>query len=80
MNADGTYKVDVDKTRDAMNKWGAFILQIEGEGDYKQASEYIAVHGKVGEELAKGLAKLRDASIPKDVVFDQGLKVLGFQK
>ena len=78
MNADGSYKVNFEKTREAMNKWGAFILQIEGDGDYKQASEYIAVHGKVREGLAKDLDKLREANIPKDVVFDQGLKVLGY--
>lgn len=78
LNPDGTYKVDFNKTRDAMNKWSAFVLQIEGDGDYKQATEYIAVHGKIRETLAKDLEKLREANIPKDVVFEQGLKPLGY--
>lgn len=77
LNPDGTYKVDMEKTRLAMNEWSAFILQIEGEGDYQQAMDYMAANGKVRDELKAGLDKLKSANIPKDIVFDQGLAVLG---
>lgn len=76
-NPDGTYKVDMDKTRQAMNEWSAFILQIEGDGDYQQAVDYMAANGKVRDELKAGLSKLTTANIPKDIVFDQGISVLG---
>lgn len=77
LSADGTYKVDMEKTRKAMNEWSAFILKIEGEGDYQQAVSYMAANGKVRDELKTGIEKLKSANIPKDVVFEQGVKVLG---
>ncbi|HPT13834.1 MAG TPA: Zn-dependent hydrolase [Bacteroidales bacterium] len=77
LNPDGTYKVDIDKTRQAMNEWSAFILQIEGDGDYQQASDYMAANGKVRDELKAGIEKLKTANIPKDIVFEQGRTALG---
>jgi hypothetical protein len=76
-NADGTYKVDFLKTREAMNEWSAFILKIQGEGDYLNATKYMGIHGMVRDDLMKGLEKLRSANIPKDIVFEQGTKALG---
>ena len=76
-NADGTFKVDIEKTRQAINEWSAFILSIEGEGDYDKAVSYMKENGKVRPELQAGLEKLKTANIPKDVVFDQGKVALG---
>ena len=76
-NADGTFKVDIDKTRQAINEWSAFILSIEGEGDYDKAVNYMKENGKVRPELQAGLDLLKTANIPKDVVFDQGKETLG---
>lgn len=77
LNADGTFKVDIEKTRQAVNEWSAFILSIEGEGDYDQAVSYMQQNGKVRPGLQAGLDKLKTANIPKDVVFDQGKAALG---
>jgi len=76
-NADGTFKVDFDKTRQAVNEWSAFILSVEGEGDYAKAVEYMKQNGNVRPELQAGLDLLKTANIPKDVVFDQGKVALG---
>jgi len=76
-NADGTFKVDIEKTRQAVNEWSAFILSIEGEGDYTKAVEYMKENGKVRPDLQAGLDKLKSANIPKDIVFDQGKVALG---
>jgi len=76
-NTDGTYKVDFEKTREAMNEWSAFIMKIQGEGDYLNATKYMGIHGMVRDDLRTGLDKLRSANIPKDVVFEQGLTALG---
>ena len=76
-NADGTFKVDIDKTRQAVNEWSAFILSVEGEGDYAKAVEYMKQNGNVRPELQAGLDLLKTANIPKDVVFDQGKVALG---
>ena len=76
-NADGTFKVDIEKTRQAINEWSAFILSVEGEGDYDKAVTYMKENGKVRSELQLGLELLKSANIPKDVVFDQGKVALG---
>jgi len=76
-NADGTFKVDIDKTRQAINEWSAFILSVEGDGDYDKAVTYMKENGKVRPELQAGLDLLKSANIPKDVVFEQGKVALG---
>jgi hypothetical protein len=76
-NADGTFKVDIEKTRQAVNEWSAFILSVEGEGDYDKAVNYMKENGKVRPDLQSGLDLLKTANIPKDIVFDQGMEALG---
>ncbi len=76
-NEDGTFKVDIDKTRQAINEWSAFILSVEGDGDYDKAVNYMKENGKVRPDLQVGLELLKSANIPKDVVFDQGKVALG---
>lgn len=76
-NADGTFKVDFEKTKKAMNEWSALILKIEGDGDYQKATTYISTNGVIREELSKGIEKLKTANIPKDIIFDQGKAALG---
>ncbi len=76
-NEDGTFKVDIDKTRKAVAEWSAFILSVEGEGDYDKAVSYMKENGKVRPELQAGLELLKTANIPKDVVFDQGVVSIG---
>jgi len=73
----GTYKVNFEKTREAMNKWAAMILQFEGNGDYTGASAYLDSNGKIKEELQSDLDRLRTASIPLDIIYEQGTNVLG---
>jgi len=76
-NADGTFKVDIEKTRQAINDWSAFILSVEGEGDYEKAVNYMKENGKVRPDLQAGLDLLKTANIPKDVIFEQGKAALG---
>jgi hypothetical protein len=76
-NADGTFKVDMDKMHQAVNEWSAFILSVEGEGNYTKAVDYMKENGNIRPELQSGLDLLKTANIPKDVVFDQGKAALG---
>ncbi|NTV46176.1 MAG: hypothetical protein HGB11_06570, partial [Chlorobiales bacterium] len=66
LNADGTFKVNFEKTRAAMNEWSAFILKIEGDGDYAQAVSYMNSNGNVRDALRDGIEKLKTANIPKE--------------
>lgn len=76
-NSDGTFTVDIEKTKQAMNEWSALIISVEGDGDYGRAVSYMKENGKIRPDLQTGLDKLKTANIPKDIVFDQGVKTLG---
>jgi hypothetical protein len=76
-NADGTYKVDMEKTKNAMNEWSAKVIKFEGEGDYDGASKYLEANSNIRKELQEDIAKLKTANIPVDIIFEQGKEALG---
>lgn len=78
-NADGTYHVDIEKTRKAVNGWSAMVLKFEGDGDYEGALKYIEKYGVIRPQLQKDIARLKTAKIPVDIIFDQGLETLGLK-
>jgi len=78
--ATGRYRVDFDKMTAAMNALSAKLLMIQGDGDYDGAKKLTDSMGSVDAELAGDLKKLEGAKIPVDVVFEQGLDVLGLQQ
>ncbi len=73
----GKYVVDIQKTTEAMNEWAAFILKIEGDGNYDLAKKYAAENGKVRVDLQNDLDAIAKAGIPRDIVYNQGLQALG---
>jgi len=79
-DADGRYRVDFDKMRAAMNSLSAKLLTVQGDGDYAEAKRMTDTLGVIKPELAADLAKLKDAKIPVDVRFEQGLDVLGLSQ
>ncbi|MBR4739510.1 MAG: Zn-dependent hydrolase, partial [Bacteroidales bacterium] len=76
-NEDGKYVIDVEKARQAAREWAAIIIAMEGEGDAAAAKAYSDRNGKVGDELQKDLDAIRDANIPRDIIYRQGADVLG---
>jgi hypothetical protein len=78
-SAEGTYKVDLAKIKDAVNAWGAKILVFQGDGDYEGAKKFLDANAVIKEQLQKDLDMLQTANIPKDVIFDQGKEVLGLK-
>jgi hypothetical protein len=79
-DADGRYRVHFDKMRAAMNSLSAKLLTVQGDGDYAEAKRMTESLGVIKPELASDLAKLKDAKIPVDVRFEQGLNVLGLSQ
>ena len=73
----GTYRVDFDAMRAASNQLANRILTLQGDGDYEGANEFFATYAVVGEQLQADLDRLGEAGIPVDIVFEQGLEVLG---
>ena len=74
---DGKYTIDYDKMNDAMNALSAKILKLQGDGDYEGVAKLVAEETVIREDLASDLARLADLGIPVDVVFEQGVEVLG---
>ncbi|HEY5803407.1 MAG TPA: Zn-dependent hydrolase [Lysobacter sp.] len=79
-DADGRYRVDFEKMRAAMNSLSAKLLKVQGDGDYAEAKRMTETLGIIKPELAADLARLKDAKIPVDIRFEQGLAVLGLEQ
>lgn len=76
-NGNGTYHIDYDKARKAVNDWIATILKTQAEGDFEFASQFASSHGTIPANLQKDLDRINKAGIPRDIRFNQGLDVLG---
>lgn len=73
----GTYSVDMTAMHAAMEALSARILVLQGDGDYQGAQQLTNELGVISSELADDLARLASAGIPVDIVFEQGVDVLG---
>jgi len=75
--ATNTYKVDFEKLKEAMNALSEKILTLQGNGDYDGVAQLVDEKGKIGEVLQAELDRLSEKNIPVDIVFEQGVGVLG---
>lgn len=74
---EGTYIVDFAKMETAMNGLSEVILKLQGNGDYEGVKKLTKEKGHISPTLQKDLDRLKSAGIPDDIVFEQGIKVLG---
>jgi len=75
----GRYRVDIAKTRAAMDELSALILKLQGDGDYAGVKKLGDELGVIRPDLAADLKRLSARDIPVDVVFNQGKAVLGLE-
>ena len=75
--ASGTYRVNLDRMRAAVDALSERILRLQGDGDYAAAKSFVEESAVVGSELQADLDRLTSAGIPVDIVFEQGVDVLG---
>lgn len=73
----GTYYVNFDKMKEAVSSLGKLILIQQGNGDYESAKNILKEMGIMRPQLEQDLVKISKAGIPRDIVFEQGLKVIG---
>ncbi len=73
----GQYRVDPIKMRAAVKALAAKLLMVQGDGDYAAAKKLTDEQGVIEPQLHADLGRLSKDDIPIDIVFDQGLKVLG---
>lgn len=77
--ANGTYKVDFEKFGTAMNGLGNIIITLQGNGDRLAVEKAQQTKGIIGAELQADLDRLSKKGIPVDLVFEQGVDVLGMK-
>jgi hypothetical protein len=78
-NNNGTYSVNFDEMKKAISGLSSLILKLQGDGNKTKVLEIMANDGIIKEGLQKDLDRLSKANIPVDIVFEQGLDVLGLQ-
>lgn len=76
-NENGTYKVDFVKFEDSMNKLSNLIITLQGNGDKAAVEKTQREKAVITPELQADLDKLTKKGIPVDVVFEQGVDILG---
>ncbi|MGD2123369.1 MAG: Zn-dependent hydrolase [Gemmatimonadota bacterium] len=75
--ASGTYRIDFEKTAVAMKALSERILTFQGDGDYDGVVAFMEEYGSIRPQLQADLDRLAEAGIPVDIVYQQGVDVLG---
>ncbi len=73
----GTYKVNFGNFQKAMDALSEKILTLQGDGDYDGVASLVADKGIIKTQLQADLDRLSAKGIPVDIIFEQGVKVLG---
>ena len=76
-NENGYYKVNFDKMKLAMNGLSEKILTLQGNGDYQGVTDWVSEKAHIDADLQLDLDRLTTKGIPVDIVFEQGVAVLG---
>ena len=76
-NAEGLYDIDFKKMEEASKALTIDILEVQGNGDYDVAKDFVEKWTSISPELTEDLKRLADAGIPKDIYYEQGPSVLG---
>lgn len=74
---EGKYKVNYDKFTTSMNELSNLILTLQGNGDKEGVAKLQSEKGIVKPQLQADLDQLSKKGIPVDIVFEQGIDVLG---
>jgi len=75
--ASGTYRIDFEKMKEAMESLTQEIIAIQGLGDYTKSNQLITDKAFIRGQLKSDLNRLGELSIPVDLVFEQGPEMLG---
>ena len=73
----GTYKVNFENFQKAMDALSEKILTLQGDGDYDGVAALVSDKGIIKEQLQSDLDRLSAKGIPVDIIFEQGVDVLG---
>lgn len=72
-----TYAINFDKVEAAVDALSEKILTLQGDGDYEAVDAFVQKYAVRTPQLEASLEKLSEQNIPVDIVFNQGVEVLG---
>jgi len=75
----GRYSVVFDRMGVAIANLSRVLLTLQGDGDYEGARKLTETKGIITPQLQADLDRLTEASIPVDIVFEQGVAELGLE-
>ncbi|MCO4812565.1 MAG: Zn-dependent hydrolase [Gammaproteobacteria bacterium] len=75
----GRYSVEFEGMQGAIANLSRLLLTLQGDGDYEGAKELTETKGIITPQLQADLDRLTNASIPVDIVFQQGVDELGLE-
>ena len=78
-NEKGQYSVNMPQMKKAMAELSQKLLELQGNGDYKVAREFLDEMGSIGPILEADLQRVNQRGIPTDIVFEQGIDALGLK-
>ncbi len=73
----GKYRINVPVFEQAVADLSRTLLTLQGNGDYAAVDAFVAKMAGISPQLQADLDRLAAASIPVDIVFEQGVEVLG---
>jgi hypothetical protein len=72
-----TYRIDLEKMGPAVRDLASVILKLQGDGDYESLGRFQEKYLVVSPRLQESLDRVAAKGIPVDIVFEQGVEVLG---
>ena len=79
-SASGRYSVNVPNMRVAVDSLASRSLRVQGDGEYTGVKGFMEAHTMLSPTLGGDLTRLETKKIPVDVVFEQGVDVLGLER
>jgi len=76
----GRYRVNFPKMRTAVDQLAEQVLRFQGDGDHAAVSRFMSERGRLSPQLQQDLERLGTRGIPVDIVFEQGVDVLGLER
>jgi len=73
----GKYKINFKNFELATDELSELILTLQGDGDYDKVATLVADKANIKDGLKGDLDRLAAAGIPVDIIFEQGVDVLG---
>jgi hypothetical protein len=76
----GKYLVNVPEMKKVISNLAAELLTLQGDGNKAGVSNMLSTRAVISETLKADLASIEKAGIPVDLIFEQGIDVLGLNK